>query len=146
MNGNKQQFGRNKDLDSFFIDADDPICEEEIPTGWYTQMSTPFVIIQDGKVTSTFCDDDDEKEPHMEFFQDMQEVERLLLLGYSRHKNSKNIIYNNYGKKNYNDARDKCADDRTSLPVPRSGLIKNRPLWLQSEMNLKSLVLSKIRC
>ena len=126
MNGNKQQFGRNKDLDSFFIDADDPICEEEIPTGGYTQMSTPFVIIKNGVVTSTFCDDDDEKEPHINFFQNMRKINRLISLEYSRHKNKKNFFYKNYGKKTYNDALDQCGYDGTSLPVPRSGLISNR--------------------
>ena len=104
-NGEIQKFGPNKDMESFWFDDQERCTDTKL-------IKTPFVTIQNGEVTSTFCDD---------------EVKRLLSLRYSRHEYRRNIYYKNHGYKNYHQAYDICAQDGTSLPVPRSGLINKKP-------------------
>ena len=134
-NGNIQKFGPNKDMESFWFDDRERCTDTQL-------ILTPFVIIQNGEVTTTFCNDDDEKDPYMKFFQNVQEVKRLLSIGYSRHENKEKIFYRNYGEMNYNEARNQCTEDGTSLPVPQSGLISNR----LGKYILSNQSLSKVRC
>ena len=113
MNGVIIKFGKDNDQQDFFIKRTQSQCD--------SKMKTAFVGIQNTKVVSSICKNTgDEYLAKMNFH-----IERTLLtLGYTMSKfNGGKVYYKTYGYvRNFYDAQQKCKDEGTSLPVPRSGL------------------------
>ena len=94
-------------------------------------MRTAFIKIKNEEIVSSFCKSDGDREKHLNYNKDMREaanaltIERLQSLDYIRKETSNKVVYyvKNYGTMSFDDAHDRCNDDGTSLPIPRSGLI-----------------------
>ena len=97
------KFGKDNDHQGFFIKRNLSQCD--------SNMKTAFIRIQNAKVVSSICKStDDEK--------------RLLAMGYTlSYFDGRKVYYKIYRHEDYfDDARQNCKNDGTSLPVPRSGL------------------------
>ena len=118
------KFGKNSDKQDFFLDGDNVKCEDT-----NSAMTTAFVSIQNEQIVTSICNGD--KDEHVNHNREIRKnfskvltVSRLLSLEYRLSKQEwGDVYYKKYDRFEFQEAREKCEIDGTSLPVPRSGLL-----------------------
>ena len=108
------KFGKDKNEPGFFIDGDDLDCD--------SKMKTAYVGIKNKEVISSICINNEDKNEHIRHNQEI----RLLSRGYTLSEQNwsdgtEKMYYKKYGRMKFQSAKQKCQDDGTSLPAPRSG-------------------------
>ena len=118
------KFGKNSDKQDFTLDGDNVKCESQKGA-----MTTAFVGIHNEKVVRSICKNSDGAQEHVNYNEEIRKdfkqktASRLLSIGYTRFKFSplRDIYYKKYERMGFQQARETCEKDGTSLPVPRSG-------------------------
>ena len=118
VNDVQLKFGIDKNEPGFFIDGDEHGCD--------SKMKTAYVGIQNKEVVSSICINSEDKNEHIKHNQEIRNEDRLLSLGYTLSEQNWNdgiqkVYYKIYDSMTFEKAKQKCQDDRTSLPAPRSG-------------------------
>ena len=120
VNGIQMKFGQNSDKQGFFLDGDYSKCESN-----NNEMNTAFVGIQNERVVMSICKNSVSEDDHVNYNQEIRKnftVSRLLSLEYKIAKQTwGDVYYKKYDRMQFQQARETCKKDGTSLPVPRSG-------------------------
>ena len=122
VNDVQLKFGKDKNEPGFFIDGNEHGCD--------SKMKTAYVGIQNEEVVSSICINSDDEKEHIKHNQEIRDKDlnsRLLSLGYKlSEQNWSDGILKVYYKVSdrfitFEEAKQKCRNDGTSFPAPRSG-------------------------
>ena len=121
VNDVQLKFGKDKNEPEFFIDGDELDCD--------SKMKTAYVGLKNKEVVSSICinrDDENEHIKHNQKIRDEDLNSRLLSLGYTLSEQdwgdgTQKVYYQTYHSMTFERAKQKCQNDGTSLPTPRSG-------------------------